>query len=47
MTTLTALAAQLGEGEAVPPEVWGGGFLFVLLALLVAVLIFGKGRPHA
>ncbi len=42
---LTEPAARVIEGP--PAPVWGIGVLVILLALLIATLIFGKGRPHA
>ncbi|HET6920012.1 MAG TPA: hypothetical protein VFI46_11180 [Jiangellaceae bacterium] len=42
---LTEPAERVIEGP--PPPVWGIGFLATLLLLLLATLIFGKGRPHA
>ena len=42
---LTESAERIVEGP--PAPVWGIGALVVLLALLLATLIFGKGRPHA
>jgi hypothetical protein len=48
MTTIVQLGEQSGDAvEGVPALVWGLGILGLLLALLVATLIFGKGRPHA
>jgi hypothetical protein len=40
------------EGEQlrhlpVPPIVIGGGSFVLLVMLIVAVLIFGRGRPHS
>ena len=42
---LTESAERVVEGP--PAEVWGIGALVILMALLIATLIFGKGRPHA
>ena len=42
---LTESAERIAEGP--PAPVWGVGLLVALMGLLVAVLIFGKGRPHA
>jgi hypothetical protein len=48
MTTIlhaTETAERVIEGPSA--VVWGVGFLVCLLLLLLAILIFGKGRPHA
>ena len=42
---LTEPAERIVEGP--PAAMWGIGVLVILLALLIATLIFGKGRPHA
>ena len=35
------------EGAGAMPYVIGGGSLLILLAALVALLAFGKGRDHS
>jgi hypothetical protein len=35
------------EGAGVMPYVVGGGALLILLAAMVALLAFGKGREHS
>jgi hypothetical protein len=47
MTILHATETAERVIEGPPAVVWGVGFLVVLMVLLVATLIFGKGRPHA
>jgi hypothetical protein len=47
MTILHATETAERVIEGPPPVVWGVGLLVALMGLLVAVLIFGKGRPHA
>ncbi|HET6754964.1 MAG TPA: hypothetical protein VFH23_13560 [Jiangellaceae bacterium] len=42
---LTESAELIAEGP--PAPVWGIGVVVVLMGLLVATLIWGKGRPHA
>ena len=42
---LTAPAERIAEGP--PAPVWGIGVVVVLMGLLIATLIWGKGRPHA
>lgn len=45
MDTLVLAAEEASDG--LPAEVWGIGAFAILLLGLAAVLIFGKGRPHA
>ena len=47
MTILQASETAERVIEGPPAVVWGVGFLVVLLLLLLATLIFGKGRPHS
>jgi hypothetical protein len=47
MTILHATETAERVIEGPPAVVWGVGLLVALMGLLVAVLIFGKGRPHA
>jgi hypothetical protein len=47
MTILHATETAERVIEGPPAVVWGIGFLVALMVLLVATLIFGKGRPHA
>jgi hypothetical protein len=42
---LTESAERIAEGP--PAVVWGVGVVVALMGLLIATLIFGKGRPHA
>ena len=35
------------EGAGLAPFAVGGGALFILFALLVALMSFGKGRDHS
>ncbi|HET6687556.1 MAG TPA: hypothetical protein VFH02_13675 [Jiangellaceae bacterium] len=46
MTILHATETAERVIEGPPAVVWGVGLLVALMGLLVAVLIFGKGRPH-
>jgi hypothetical protein len=46
MVMLSA-SEQVGTDEGVPSAVWGLGILGVLLVMLIAVWMFGRGRPHA
>jgi hypothetical protein len=46
------ITSWAAEGEQlrhlpVPPIVIGGGTFVLLLLLIMAVLIFGRGRPHS
>jgi hypothetical protein len=43
---LLPLAAE-GEGAGALPYLVGGGALILLLALMFALLSFGKGREHS
>jgi hypothetical protein len=47
MTILHATETAERVIEGPPAVVWGVGLLVALMLLLVATLIFGKGRPHA
>ena len=47
MPSLMLLPLVTEEGAGVTPYVVGGGSLLILLALLVALLAFGKGREHS
>ena len=43
------LAETAGETTELPadPMVFGGGAFLVFMALIVGLLMFGKGRPHS
>lgn len=48
MLLTTVLAQAAAETELpVPPIVFGLGAFAILSALLLGVLMFGKGRPHS
>jgi hypothetical protein len=48
MTLQTALLIPLAEkGAGAAPYLVGGLALLILLALLLAMLAFGKGREHS
>jgi hypothetical protein len=49
LLTTVLLAADAGETTAFAEQPWVIGLvtLGLLLALLVGVLVFGKGRPHS
>jgi predicted PurR-regulated permease PerM len=47
MPILQLLALQTEEGAGVTPFLVGGGALLLLLALMFAMLAFGKGREHS
>jgi hypothetical protein len=47
MTTIDLLAAETHVESPFSSEVWGIGALAIFLVLLLIVLAFGKGRPHA
>jgi hypothetical protein len=52
MTTMLALLESGGTDVAESGTFWapyyiGGGILLVLLALMVALLSFGRGREHS
>jgi len=48
MLLTTVLAQAATETELpVPPIVFGLGAFAILSALLLGVLMFGKGRPHS
>jgi len=42
---LVSLAAE--EGAGVAPFLVGGGILVLLIAALLGILAFGKGREHS
>ena len=44
---LMLLPLATEEGAGIAPYVVGGGSLVLLLACLVALLAFGKGREHS
>jgi hypothetical protein len=44
---LMLLPLATEEGAGVTPYFVGGGALLLLLAMLVALLVFGKGREHS
>lgn len=47
---LSILAAETAEATSelpVDPLVFGGTVLLVFLALIIGLLMFGKGRPHS
>jgi hypothetical protein len=46
LTTVWAQGAETHE-PAVPPMVFGLVAFAILSVLIVAVLMFGKGRPHS
>lgn len=45
--SLVATAAEIHSEPAVSPYLIGAVTLLVLLALLVGLLMFGKGREHS
>ena len=47
MPSLLLLPLVTEEGAGVAPYVIGGGALLILLAMMVALLVFGKGREHS
>lgn len=47
MTTLVRLAEGTPVDEGFPPIGWGLGAFAILATLLLIVLMFGRGRPHA
>jgi hypothetical protein len=47
MSNLLLLPLAAEEGAGIAPYVIGGGILLILLALMVGMLIFGKGREHS
>ena len=47
MTILQLLPLSAEESAGITPFVIGGGSLLLLLACLVAILAFGKGRDHS
>ena len=44
---LMLLPLATEEGPGATPYVIGGGALLLLLAMMVALLVFGKGREHS
>jgi len=47
MLSLLLLPLATEEGAGIVPFVVGGGALLLLLALIAALLSFGKGREHS
>ena len=47
MTTLLMLPLAAEEGAGITPFLVGGGALLLLLAVMAALLSFGKGREHS
>ena len=47
LNLLLLLPLHVEEGAGITPYVIGIGALALLLALLVALLAFGKGRDHS
>jgi len=47
MLSLLLLPLNTEEGAGAVPYVIGGGALILLLALMLALLAFGKGREHS
>jgi hypothetical protein len=47
LTTVVAQSAEHSTELPADPTVFGVGAFAILLALLVGVLVFGKGRPHS
>ncbi len=47
MPSLLLLPLQTEEGAGITPYVVGVGALLLFLALMVALLAFGKGREHS
>ena len=47
LTTVVAQSAEESAELPADPLVFGVGAFVILLALLVGVLVFGKGRPHS
>jgi hypothetical protein len=44
---MLSASEQVSTDEGVPSAVWGLGILGLLLGMLVATWMFGRGRPHA
>jgi hypothetical protein len=44
---MLSASEQVHTDEGVPSAVWGLGILGLLLGMLVATWMFGRGRPHA
>ena len=47
MPSLLLLPLQTEEGAGMTPYVVGVGSLLLFIALMVALLAFGKGRDHS
>jgi hypothetical protein len=47
MPSLVTLAADREHNLPVPPEVIGLGIFVFFCILMMALLMFGKGRPHS
>jgi hypothetical protein len=47
MPSLLLLPLKAQEGPGITPYVIGVGALLLLLALMAALLAFGKGREHS
>jgi hypothetical protein len=47
MLSLLLLPLRAEEGAGIAPYLIGGGALVILLALMFALLAFGKGREHS
>ena len=47
LTSLITAAEETHGSAAIPPVVVGAVTLAILLVLLVAILMFGKGREHS
>ena len=44
---MLSASEQVSTDAGVPSAVWGLGILGLLLGMLVATWMFGRGRPHA
>lgn len=47
LTLLTAVKGTLDEGPAINPYVVGALALAILLAMMLGLLAFGRGRDHS
>jgi len=47
MLSLLLLPLATEEGAGIAPYAVGGGALLLLLAMILGVLSFGKGREHS
>jgi hypothetical protein len=48
LTSLLTTASEVPAGEpAIHPYLVGAASLAILLAMMIALLIFGKGRDHS